>query len=132
MADIAATLGGITAFIKQAKAKMSGEKETFEDDVEAGVVVVFLIVYFAIVILVWAAAFYLASACQRMTVEQRYPIVEALLAHEVDKDDHNLPLMYWYATEPIVAADPAKGALLLAKAKIPLLREYITRRLTTK
>ena len=75
---------------------------------------------------------YLASACQRMTVEQRYPIVEALLAHEVDKDDHNLPLMYWYATEPIVAADPAKGALLLTKAKIPLLREYITRRLTTK
>ncbi len=64
MADIAATLGGITSFIKQAKAKMSGEKETFEDDVEAGVVVVFLIVYFAIVILVWAAAFYLASACQ--------------------------------------------------------------------
>jgi len=50
----------------------------------------------------------------------------------VDKDDHNLPLMYWYATEPIVAADPAQGALLLTKAKIPLLREYITRRLTTK
>ena len=75
---------------------------------------------------------YLASACQRLTVAERLPIVEALLAHEVDKDDHNLPLMYWYATEPIVAADPAKGALLLTKAKIPLLREYITRRLTTK
>jgi hypothetical protein len=37
--------------------------------------------------------------------------------------------MYWYATEPIVAADPAKGALLLAKAKLPLVREYITRRM---
>ncbi|MBM3829141.1 MAG: dehydrogenase [Verrucomicrobia bacterium] len=75
---------------------------------------------------------YLASACQRLTVAQRAPIVEALLAHAEDADDHNLPLMYWYATEPIVAADPAKGALLLAKAKIPLLREYITRRLTAK
>jgi len=75
---------------------------------------------------------YLASACQRLTVAQRLPIVEALLAHAEDATDHNLPLMYWYATEPIVAADPAKGALLLAKAKIPLLREYITRRLTTK
>ena len=75
---------------------------------------------------------YLASACQRLTVAQRAPIVEALLAHAEDADDHNLPLMYWYATEPLVAADPAKGALLLAKAKIPLLREYITRRLTAK
>lgn len=75
---------------------------------------------------------YLASACQRLTVAQRTPIVEALLAHAEDATDHNLPLMYWYATEPIVAADPAKGALLLTKAKIPLLREYITRRLTTK
>lgn len=75
---------------------------------------------------------YLASACQRLTVAQRLPIVEALLAHAEDATDHNLPLMYWYATEPIVAADPAKGALLLAKSKIPLLREYITRRLTAK
>ena len=75
---------------------------------------------------------YLASACQRLTVPERLPIVEALLAHAEDAADHNLPLMYWYATEPIVAADPAKGALLLAKAKIPLLREYITRRLTAK
>jgi hypothetical protein len=75
---------------------------------------------------------YLASACQRLTVAERLPIVETLLAHAEDATDHNLPLMYWYATEPIVAADPTKGALLLAKAKIPLVREYITRRLTAK
>ena len=75
---------------------------------------------------------YLASACQRLPVADRGHIVEALLAHAEDATDHNLPLMYWYATEPIVAADPAKGALLLAKAKIPLIREYITRRLTVK
>jgi hypothetical protein len=75
---------------------------------------------------------YLASACQRLTVAERAPIVEALLAHAEDATDHNLPLMYWYATEPIVAADPAQGALLLAKAKIPVVREYITRRLTAK
>ena len=75
---------------------------------------------------------YLASACQRLTVAQRQPIVEALLAHAEDATDQNLPLMYWFATEPIVAAAPAKGALLLAKSKIPLLREYITRRMTAK
>ncbi|MBI3877992.1 MAG: hypothetical protein HY300_18865 [Verrucomicrobia bacterium] len=73
---------------------------------------------------------YLASACQRLSIAERAPIVEALLAHAEDATDHNLPLMYWYATEPIVAADPAKGALLLAKAKLPIAREYITRRLT--
>ncbi|MFA6544733.1 MAG: dehydrogenase, partial [Limisphaerales bacterium] len=75
---------------------------------------------------------YLASACQRLTVAERAPIVEALLAHAEDAADQNLPLMYWYATEPIVAAEPAKGALLLARAKIPIIREYITRRLTAK
>jgi hypothetical protein len=35
-------------------------------------------------------------------------------------------------TEPIVAAEPTKGALLLAKPKIPVIREYITHRLTAK
>ena len=75
---------------------------------------------------------YLASACQRLTVAERTPIVEALLAHAEDATDHNLPLMYWFAAEPMVAAGPAKGALLLGKAKIPILREYITRRMTAK
>ncbi len=75
---------------------------------------------------------YLASACQRLTVAERTPIVEALIAHAEDATDHNLPLMYWFATEPLVAASPLKGALLLGKAKIPLLREYITRRMTAK
>ena len=72
---------------------------------------------------------YLASACQRLAVAERAPIVEALVAHEEDKDDANLPLMYWYATEPIVAEGPAKALGLLAKTKIPVIREYITRRL---
>ncbi len=62
----------------------------------------------------------LASACQRLTVEQRKPIVLALLAHEEDKDDHNLPLMYWYAAEA------------LAACKIPKVSEFIARRLSEK
>ena len=72
---------------------------------------------------------YLASACQRLTVAERLPIVESLLAHAEDATDHNLPLMYWYAAEPIVAEGPAKAVGLLAKAKIPIIREYITRRM---
>ncbi len=73
-----------------------------------------------------------ASACQRLTVEQRKPIVLALLAHEEDKDDPNLPLMDWYAAEPIVAADPAWAAEALAACKIPKVAEFIARRLSEK
>ncbi len=74
----------------------------------------------------------LASACQRLTVEQRKPIVLALLAHGEDADDHNLPLMVWYAAEPIVAADPAWAAEALAACKIPKVSEFIARRLAEK
>jgi hypothetical protein len=74
----------------------------------------------------------LASACQRLTVEQRKPIVLALLAHEEDKDDPNLPLMDWYAAEPIVAADPAWAAEALAACKIPKVSEFIARRMSEK
>ncbi len=68
----------------------------------------------------------LASACQRLTVEQRKPIVLALLAHEEDKDDPNLPLNDWYA------ADPAWDAEALAACKIPKVSEFIARRLSEK
>jgi putative membrane-bound dehydrogenase-like protein len=71
----------------------------------------------------------IASACQRMSVEQRKPIVAALLAHGEDAKDHNLPLMYWYAVEPIVGADAAWAAEMLATCKIPLVNEFIARRL---
>jgi putative membrane-bound dehydrogenase-like protein len=73
----------------------------------------------------------LAAACQRLTLEQRKPIVAALLAHEEDKDDHNLPLMYWYAAEPL-GADPAVAADLLGVCKIPKVQEYLARRMAEK
>jgi putative membrane-bound dehydrogenase-like protein len=74
---------------------------------------------------------YLASACQRLPVERRRPILEALLAHAEDAQDANLPLMYWYAAEPVVSADLASGAALAGKARIPRLREFIARRITS-
>ncbi len=39
---------------------------------------------------------YLASALQRIPVEKRWDIVEALDAHGEDANDHNLPYMYWH------------------------------------
>jgi hypothetical protein len=73
---------------------------------------------------------YLASALQRLPVEQRGPVLDGLFAHAEDADDHNLPLMYWYAAEPLAGSNPAVAASMLGKAKIPLLREFVTRRMT--
>ena len=73
---------------------------------------------------------YLASALQRLPLAQRWDLAEALIAHEADKDDHNLPLLYWYGIEPLVNADKARALKLTTKTKIPLIRQYIARRST--
>jgi len=74
---------------------------------------------------------YLASALQRMPPSQRWELLEQLVGHAEDADDHNLPLMYWYAAEACVASDPAKAVALLKKCRIPVVREFIARRLAT-
>jgi putative membrane-bound dehydrogenase-like protein len=74
---------------------------------------------------------YLASAMQRLLLKQRVPVLAHLLAHTEDKDDQNLPLMYWYATEPVVAADRVSAVKLLTACQIPKVRQFITRRMAT-
>ena len=75
---------------------------------------------------------YLASAVQRTPLDQRKPTLEALLAHEEDAADQNLPLMYWYALEPVVGADPKAAVSMLPKIKIAKVREFVARRLAAK
>jgi putative membrane-bound dehydrogenase-like protein len=70
----------------------------------------------------------IASALQRLPLEKRWPILEALLSHSEDSDDHNLPLMYWYATEPLAAADPARTLKLAQAAKVPKILPFTVRR----
>ena len=70
----------------------------------------------------------LASALQRMPNDRRWAILEALVAHGEDASDHNLPLMEWYALEPLAAADPARALELAASSKIPILLPYTVRR----
>ena len=74
---------------------------------------------------------YLASALQRLPLGARWAILDALVAHPEDADDHNLPLMYWYAAEPLAAEDPDRALAfgLAAGETIPLLREYMLRRI---
>jgi hypothetical protein len=74
---------------------------------------------------------YLASAMQRTPIPRRSPILKALLAHAEDAADPNLPQMYWYATEPLVATNRTWAATALRETKIPKLRELIARRLAT-
>lgn len=71
----------------------------------------------------------LASALQRLPHEQRWAIAEALAAHAEDATDENLPLMLWYGIEPMVPDDAERSAKLLAKCRIPLVRQYIARRI---
>ena len=75
---------------------------------------------------------YLASAVQRLPVGSRFTMLQGLVSHAEDATDHNLPLMYWYAMEPVVGSDPSAGLRLLAECKIPILRQYIARRMTTE
>jgi len=72
---------------------------------------------------------YLASAMQRIPSAQREQILARLVAHDEDAQDQNLPLMYWYALEPVVSEDFQKGAEFIQKTKIPALRRFITRRI---
>ena len=72
---------------------------------------------------------YIASSLQRLPHEQRWAVVEALASRADDAKDPNLPLMIWYAAEPLVPTNKARAAALMGKSKIPLLREHIARRL---
>jgi len=71
---------------------------------------------------------YLASALQRLPVQERWGVVEGLSRHGEDATDHNLPLMVWYAAEPLVAADFQRALTLAENAKLPNLLGFCVRR----
>ncbi|MEX0678722.1 MAG: PVC-type heme-binding CxxCH protein [Pirellulales bacterium] len=71
---------------------------------------------------------YISSALQKLPLDQRWAILPGLLAHSEDAADHNLPLMYWYAAEPLAEADAARALRLAADGRIPLVFSYMTRR----
>jgi putative membrane-bound dehydrogenase-like protein len=72
---------------------------------------------------------YLASGLQRLPDGARWPVAEGLVQHGEVLQDTNLSLMIWYGIEPTVPQDPKRTLALLAKSKIPLVREYVVRRL---
>jgi putative membrane-bound dehydrogenase-like protein len=72
---------------------------------------------------------HLASGLQRLPLKDRWRIAEGLI-HHTDTNDLNLPLLIWYGIEPLVEADRAKAVSLIPQSKIPLVREYLARRVT--
>ncbi|MEI9895160.1 MAG: hypothetical protein WDN28_15045 [Chthoniobacter sp.] len=62
---------------------------------------------------------YLATAAQRIAPAQRWDIVAALHQHGEDAADHNLPLMDWYALEPMATADLHRTLAIGVDSKLP-------------
>lgn len=74
---------------------------------------------------------YLASAMQRVPLENRWRVLNSLVRHASDAKDHNLPLMYWFAAEPLAEADPKRALEFAIKCgnTMPLVREFMLRRI---
>jgi putative membrane-bound dehydrogenase-like protein len=71
----------------------------------------------------------LASALQRLPKDRSWPVVVALASHGEDAADPNIPLMVWYGAEPLVPDDPQVAALLFPRCHLPIVRQYLARRL---
>jgi len=71
----------------------------------------------------------LASGLQRLSLDKRGDMLAALLQHTNDAGDQNLPLMYWYALEPMVAVNAKRALDLAAQSKNTLLIQYTARRM---
>ena len=72
---------------------------------------------------------YLASAMQRINKEAAWNLAEQLALHSEDAMDHNLPKMLWFGLEPLVKNNPDRAITLANNANIPLISQYISRRL---
>ena len=72
---------------------------------------------------------YLAAALQRISESDRWEMVKGLLTHQQDSADHNIPKMIWFGFEPLVTQDSERALKLAVDSKIPLVAEFIVRRL---
>jgi putative membrane-bound dehydrogenase-like protein len=74
---------------------------------------------------------YLASGAQRLPLEARWPIVLNLVKHSEDAGDHNLPLMYWYAAEPLAGADASRALHVASHSSISPILQFMARRVSS-
>lgn len=71
----------------------------------------------------------LASALQRLPLDQRRELAEGLVSHKVDAQDHNLPLMVWYGLIPLGENHQSDLLSVFEKCTWPKTRQLIARRI---
>jgi putative membrane-bound dehydrogenase-like protein len=71
---------------------------------------------------------YLTSGMLRLDPNQRWDVLDALVQKAEDKDDHNLPLMVWYAAEPLAAIDMKRALQMAEKSRLPKILPYTIQR----
>ena len=71
---------------------------------------------------------YISSALQRIPVDDRWDIIAGLVSHFEDVNDHNLPLMNWYAFEPLIDQDVERAMKMALEAEQPVLLQYAIRK----
>ncbi|MEX2015636.1 MAG: PVC-type heme-binding CxxCH protein [Candidatus Hydrogenedentales bacterium] len=74
---------------------------------------------------------YVASSALRLTPGATSGGMERLLSHAEDANDHNLPLMYWYALEPIASEQPREALGIALNAKVPQILPFMVRRIAS-
>lgn len=67
---------------------------------------------------------YITAGLLRIPPEQRWKILDVLVKNEDDARDHNLPLMLWYAAEPLAEINLEKWITLAESAKLPHFLKY--------
>ncbi len=72
---------------------------------------------------------YLAAAIQRLDGEATWKILEGLVQHAEDSEDHNLPKLIWFGLEPLMMKDESRALALAESSQIPLISRHIARRL---
>lgn len=72
---------------------------------------------------------YLTSAMLRLEPEKRWKVMTSLVQRTEDLEDHNIPLMEWYAVEPLVDLNAEKALALAQTASNPLILKYTVQKL---
>jgi len=73
----------------------------------------------------------IASALQRLPEGDRWKPLEGLLGQAVDANDPNLPLMIWYAAEPLGGKDPGRAMKLVESTVMFRVLGFMARRIAS-
>lgn len=71
----------------------------------------------------------LISAMQRVSLENRWDVLSGLHSRADDQSDHNIPLMAWYASEPLAMQNAPRALELALSSKLDRNLEFMARRI---